>query len=1071
MSSIDSYLSGIQKEYAHGNATEHTYRLSLKTLIESFDSEITAINEPQRRTFGAPDYVIRRRDIPLGYIEAKDIGRLEKASKREKEQKKRYLEALANLVYTDYMEFHWYVRGELVQTVKIAEASNGKIKILGDNYERFENLIKKFLEKQVETVASSKELAKRMASTTRLIRQTIGSALKDNSNRSEDSLYGQLKSFQETLLPNLTPDGFADLYSQTIAYGLFTARCYYNTKPFKRKKASYAIPKTNPFLRQIFDRIGGINLDERIVWAVDDLAELLNRTDMSAILQDFGKRTRREDPVVHFYETFLAEYDQKLREKRGVYYTPEPVVSYIVRSVDKVLKEEFSLLKGLADSSKLENGAHKALILDPAAGTGTFLYNVIKHIAKSYEKNRGMWDGYVIAHLLPRIFGFELLVAPYAVAHLKLGLLLKETGYKLEKEERLQVYLNNTLDFASLKENADAFSAFINEEASKGREIQQDKPVMVILGNPPYAGNSANKGKWINGLLRGSDSFTEKPTENYFEVDGKPLGERNPKMLNDDYVKFIRFSQWRIDQTGYGVLAFITNHGYLDNPTFRGMRQSLMKSFDKIYLLDLHGNAKREEKVPDGSKDENVFDIQQGVAIGVFIKKKSSADDQKRSKIYHKHLYGVREIRTKNVNGEMELTGGKYKYLNENDISTTNWTEIKPNKPFYLFIPQDETFREEYEKSWKIKDIMPMNSVGIATARDSLTIQHSEKDIWNIVNDFVALSPEEAREKYNLRKDVRDWKVHLAQEDLRESGLVKAKVVAISYRPFDKRFSYYTGRSRGFHCMPRSDVMQYLLSNKHLALCSLRRPRNELLGNFYVTNEITDKCIISSLDNAQVFPLYLYLTEKKTLIDEGIESGKPNFSDKFIEEFSEKLRLDFVSNPEGEKQITENQFTPEDIFYYAYALFHSPTYRLRYAEFLKIDFPRLPLTSNQKLFRELAKYGEKLVELHLLEKDIETEVTFPEKGANKVDFDLKYKDERVYINKEQYFANVPEDAWNFYIGGYQVLHKWLKDRKGRKLSFDDLEHYSKVVSALLQTIELMSLIDEAIKNKGGFPIS
>ena len=1074
MNQIDSYLSDIRKEYSHGNATEHTYRPSLKTLIESFDSGITAINEPQRRTFGAPDYVIRRRNIPLGYIEAKDIGRLGKFTKTEKEQKKRYLEALDNLIYTDYVEFHWYVRGELVQAVKIAKAANGKISPLKGDYENFENLIKRFLAKQIETVASAKELAKRMASTTRLIRQTIGSALKDNSNRSEDSLYGQLKSFQETLLPNLAPDGFADLYSQTIAYGLFTARCYDNKKPFTREKASYAIPKTNPFLRQIFDRIGGINLDERIVWAVDDLAELLNRTDMSAILQDFGKRTRREDPVVHFYETFLAAYDQKLREKRGVYYTPEPVVSYIVRSVDKVLKEEFRLLKGLADSSKLEDGTHKTLILDPAAGTGTFLYNVIKHIAKSYEDNEGMWDGYVSAHLLPRIFGFELLVAPYAVAHLKLGLLLKETGCDLEKEERLQVYLNNTLDFARLKENPGAFSAFINEEASKGREIQQDKPVMAILGNPPYAGHSANTGKWINGLLRGSDSFTEKPTENYFKVDGKPLGERNPKMLNDDYVKFIRFAQWRIDQTGYGVLAFITNHGYLDNPTFRGMRQSLMKSFDKVYLLDLHGNAKKKEKSPDGSKDENVFDIQQGVAIGIFIKKKSSeglnsALSAGNCKVSHKHLYGVREIWTKNVNGENELTGGKYKYLNENDISTTNWTEIKPSKPFYLFIPQDETFREEYEKGWKINDVFQTNGVGITTARDKVVVGFEPNKLLERAKFFRDSKLSDAETCKNLNIPLKKgWNYSDARKEIKEEKDITLFIQSFAYRPFDNRKIFYHD---SLVWRTVRDVMENFFDNNNLALCSLRRPRNKLLGNFYVTNEITDKCIISSLDNAQVFPLYLYPTGKKTLVDEEIEGRKPNFSEKFVAEFSEKLQLEFVSNPEDEEQIAKNQFTPEDIFYYAYAVFHSPTYRLRYAEFLKIDFPRLPLTSNQKLFRELAKHGQKLVELHLLKKEIETDVTFPEKGTNKVDFAPKYKDEKVYINKEQYFANVPKEAWNFHIGGYQVLHKWLKDRKGRELSFDELEHYSKVVSALLQTIELMSFVDEAIKKEGGFPIS
>ncbi len=1072
MNSIDSYLSEIQKAYSHGNATEHTYRPFLQTLIESFDKEITAINEPKRRTFGATDFVIRKRDIPLGYIEAKDIGKnLDRLNKTEKAQMKRYLDALSNIIYTDHLEFRWFVRGELVQTIKIAELENGKITSLADNYENLSNLFREFLTKELDTVGSAKELAKRMASITRLIRQTIEKALEDDSDRSEDSLFGQFKSFQKTLLPNLEQDEFADLYSQTIAYGLFTARCYDNNKPFTRKKASYAIPKTNPFLRQIFDRIGGINLDERIVWAVDDLAELLNRTDIAAILQDFGKRTRQEDPVVHFYETFLAEYDQKLRETRGVYYTPEPVVSYIVRSVDKVLQNDFGLSKGLADSSKLEDGTHKVLILDPATGTGTFLYNVIKHIAKRFENNKGMWDGYVSENLLPRIFGFELLVAPYAVAHLKLGLLLEETGYNLDKDERLQIYLNNTLDFATLREESDAFSAFINEEASKGREIQQDKPVMAILGNPPYSGHSSNTGDWINKLLRGSDSFNEQPTENYFEVDGKPLGERNPKWLNDDYVKFIRFSQWRIDQTGYGVLGFVTNHGYLDNPTFRGMRQSLMKSFDEIYLLDLHGNSKKKEKSPDGSKDENVFDIQQGVSIGIFIKKKSKSKDQKsKVKIFHKHLYGVREIYTKNVNDKKELTGGKYKYLAENDISTTEWTEIKPNKPFYLFIPQDETLRKEYDDYWKITDAIPINVLGFQTHRDYFAIDFEKKVIEERIADLkeTNLSDTEIIKKYGVKENSK-WQMANVRKEIRKIGDYKSLIIKCAYRPFDNRFTFY---DRSINDRTRTEIVNHIVNKDNLSL-GLGRQGIAVGEDIWHLVSISTQPVDANIfrrGGINLFPLYLYPTEKKTLFDEEIEDRKPNFSDDFISEFSGKLKLEFVSNPENEKQITAKQFTPENIFYYAYAVFHSPTYRSRYAEFLKIDFPRLPLTSNVELFRELTTHGKRLVELHLLEKDIETDVTFPVKGSNEVEFSPKYTDKKVYINKEQYFENVPENAWNFHIGGYQVLHKWLKDRKDRELSFDDLEHYSKVVSALMQTIELMQNIDESIEENGGFPI-
>ncbi len=1028
MNNFHSYLEEIEKAFQSKLATEHSYRHALINLIESFRKDIQAINEPKRRTFGAPDYIIRKREIPLGYIEAKDIGKdLDKLDRREKEQLKKYTDSLNNLIYTNYLDFRWYVRGEVVATITLADFDAlGNLHPKEAAETQLTNLINEFLTKEIPTVATPKELAQRMASTTKLIRQTIEKALEDKETAKDTALYEQFESFQKTLLPNLKQDEFADLYSQTIAYGLFTARCFDTQPPFTRKEAAYLIPKTNPFLKQTFDRIGGINLDERIVWAVDDLAELLNRTDISAILQDFGKRTRQEDPVVHFYETFLAEYDPKLRETRGVYYTPEPVVSYIVRSVDKILQNDFGMPKGLADSSKLEDGTHRVLILDPATGTGTFLYNVIKNIAKRYENNKGMWDGYVSQHLLPRLFGFELLVAPYAVAHLKLGLLLEETGYKFDTDERLRIYLNNTLDFARLAETSSAFSAFINSEAKAGREIQQDKPVMVILGNPPYSGHSANTGKWINDLLRGADSLNDKPTNNYFMVDGKPLGERNPKWLNDDYVKFIRFSQWRIDETGYGILAFVTNHGYLDNPTFRGMRQSLMKSFDEIYIVDLHGNSKKKEKSPDGSKDENVFDIQQGVAIGIFIKKQKGANPTESIepvKVFHKHLYGVRESWTENVNSEKERTGGKYHWLLQNDKSTTEWNEIQPTKPYYLFIPQDETLSEEYNSGWKITNAILENNMGITTGDD---------------NRFVKFSKDEFDEN-----------------DLKE-------VQKVSYRIFDERFLYYKPE---ILARSRVEFMQNLNNKQNVALCVLRRPRNELVGNFFVTKKITDKCVISSLDNAQVFPLYIYPTEAEQKMTTA--ERLPNFSDEFIKDFSAKLNLEFLSDGKGDLIKT---FAPEDIFNYAYAVFHSPTYRARYAEFLKIDFPRLPLTSNVKLFRELVALGSRLVELHLLEKDIETDVTFPIKGTDEVE-KVEYKDEKVYISNTQYFGNIPEDVWNFHIGGYQVLHKWLKDRKGRTLSYDDKEHYEKVVSALSQTIELMQKIDETIDDHGGFPIN
>lgn len=613
MTSIEKYLKQVTSTLAVGNSTEHTHRPALKDLMESLESGIVATNEPKRIECGAPDYIITKGHTPVGYIEAKDVGKsLDEAESTD--QIRRYRDSLSNLVLTNYLEFRWYVSGEHRITVRLANLlKENKVARLPNGEKLTAELLDLFLHEQSPIITRPKELAERMAHIARLIRDTIEKALSDEGEIG--TLHQQMEGFRKTLLHELTGTQFADMYAQTICYGLFAARC--NTdegQNFTRMHAAYDLPKTNPFLRKMFSHIAGPDLDSRITWAVDDVANLLAHADMESILADFGKRTKRTDPVVHFYETFLAEYDPKMREARGVYYTPEPVVSYIVRSVDHILKTDFDLPGGLADASKIQvNSArgirevHKVQILDPAVGTGTFLHDVIDHIHDSFAGNKGMWSGYVRDHLLPRVYGFELLMAPYAVTHMKLGLQLAETGYDFQSDERLRVYLTNTLDEAVSLTGDDPFSTWLMDEANSANSVKKDAPIMVVLGNPPYSANSGNKGDWILNQIR----------DNYYPRDD--IKEHNPKLLLDDYVKFIRFAQWRIEQTGYGILAYICNHGYLDNPTFRGMRRSLMNTFDDLYLLDLHGNSKKKERSPDGSDDKNVFDIQQGVAIGIFV--------------------------------------------------------------------------------------------------------------------------------------------------------------------------------------------------------------------------------------------------------------------------------------------------------------------------------------------------------------------------------------------------------------------------------------------------------------------
>jgi predicted helicase len=699
-----------------------------------------------------------------------------------------------------------------------------------------------------------------------------------------------------------------------------------------------------------------------------------------------------------------------------------------------------------------------------------------------------MWTGYVKNHLLPRLFGFELLMAPYAVAHFKLSMQLagrdlppemaEKWAYIPEEGERLGVYLTDALEEAHEMTGLPLFTQWVSDETIAANKVKRHLPVLVVMGNPPYSYESENNGEWISSLIR-----------DYYEVDGKPLGERNPKGLQDDYVKFIRFAQWRVEQSGSGIVAFISNNGYLDNPTFRGMRQSLMKTFDEIYILDLHGNSKKKEVSPDGSKDENVFDIQQGVSIGVFVKKTQEIDN---AKIYHADLWGRR--------------ANKYETLLEDEIKTTNWNRLDPKSQFYLFTPQDKNLLEEYNHCNSINSVFDLNSVGIATSRDKLTIHFSANNALNVVEKFVSMSPEQARAEFNLGKDTRDWKVHLAQEDLKKNETSIDFVKRILYRPFDFRYTYYTGVTRGFISMPRYKLIRHMLhSNMGLFVGRQGQAIGGDEWNLIFCGNVMEDYNLYRRGNNACFPLYIYPDAdergQKSLFDtpvwqadEANDGRVPNLDPAFVAEISEKLGLVFQPNQTG---FDEKFFTPEDIFHYIYAIFHSPTYRIRYAEFLKIDFPRVPLTSDVDLFRTLCELGKELVGLHLLESpEVSQHITrYPVAGDNLVEKGYpKYhphpnlppqgegiKDSppsggdvrrtegggRVQINKIQYFEGISPEVWEFHVGGYQVLDKWLKDRRGRQLSYDDLTHYQNIVVSLEKTIQLMKEIDQTIPE---FPI-
>ncbi len=923
-----------------------------------------------------------------------------------------------------------------------------------------------------EAAKTAGELASSLAEAARRIEQAIKTVFAAES--SDGYLHKLLKSFQRELLPTLqlTSDNqkdysFADIYAQTVAYGLFTARVFSYVRDkkeeriketdFNRQDAWKQLPETNPFLRRLFEDVSQqtpLELGDELIGAISDIFGILRAAKMDAILSDFQMKMNREDIVIRFYEDFLAAYKPQMRERRGVYYTPEPVVSYMVRSVDHILKTNFGLTDGLADATKVKvkksdgNGkteTHKVLITDVATGTGTFLYSVIEHIYNSLNfdssNDSEKWSNYVSQHLLPRLLGFELLMAPYAVAHMKLGLQLAELGYKFDTAERLRVYLTNTLQEAFQIPPADNFDNWIRDEADAANQIKQEAPVMVVMGNPPYSGHSANNGTWISNLLKGKDTITNQKTSSYFEVDGKPLGEKNPKWLNDDYVKFIRFSQWRIEQTGYGVLAFITNHGYLDNPTFRGMRQSLIETFDDIYILDLHGNSKKKEKCPDASKDENIFDIQQGVVISIFVKRQNGKKQP--ANVYHADLYGLRDR--------------KYQWLKENDLTTTGWTELKPQSKFYLFVPQNTDLLDEYEQSWKITDIMPLNGVGMTTARDHIVIDFEKTQILERAQIFRDSKDSDKELCNHLKIPMKKgWNISKARQMLRAEENLRKHIKPIIYRPFDNRFIFYHD-SLVWRTVKK--VMRHMLTGENLGLYLCRQISTSEWAHILATNLITDDCYVSNKTRERGYTLPLYLYPNPNNPKELEESVRPNLSSEFLKDITSKLGY----TP-----------TPEAIFYYIYAIFHSPTYRTRYAEFLKRDFPRVPLTSSDELFKQLSTYGEELVVLHLMKSSkLDNLITqFLENGGGKEvaigTAKKAYANNKVTINKKgDGFTGVPEEVWNFHVGGYQVCHKWLKDRKNRTLSQEDIQHYQRIVVALQETIKLMNKIDQAIPE---FPI-
>lgn len=1067
---IATYLAKLEQRYQSGQAREHAYRTDLETLIRSLEPNVSVTNEPSNVTdAGNVDFVISRQDsdnnlINIGFIEAKDIGK-DLNSKQYDEQFTRYRNALDNLIITDYLWFRFYRDGKLTYEVHLGEVKDGNIVALTKNFQYFKNLLAEFCAYFGQKIKSSETLATLMAGRAKLLQDVLARALTSDENdtqdrkqqRADSKLRQQYRSFKKALIHDLTPASFADIYAQTLAYGMFAARLHDDDlRTFDRQEAAAKIPKSNPFLRKLFQDIAGYEIDPRLAQPVDNLADIFRLTDVRALLADFSKRQADFDPIIHFYETFLAMYNPALRKSRGVWYTPAPVVTFMVRAVHDILKREFGLPLGLADSSKTtiyvdgqqadgrtKNGrkkiskeVHRLQILDPATGTGTFLAEVIRQVhAQVTQVAAGGWQQYVPNDLIPRLNGFELLMAPYAMAHLKLDIVLRETGYEpTDDEERFRVFLTNSLEEFH-PETGTLYATWLSEEAQEADYIKRDTPVMVVLGNPPYSGESSNKSAWMMGLM---EDYKKEPGGEM------KLAERNPKWINDDYVKFLRYGQYFIERSGEGVLAFINPHGFLDNPTFRGMRWHLLKTYDAIYTLDLHGNTKKKETAPDGSKDENVFDIQQGVSINLFVKTGKKKPDQL-AKVFHYDLYGDREA--------------KYAFLSANTLQSVPYQQLRMLEPDYFFTSKDFSLIDEYNTGLSVPELFNVSSVGIVTSRDGLVISDSKTQLAKNIEAFFALETWQVTQKLKVRENER-WKIAAVK---REAQHFKPEAIQqITYRPFDTRYIYYEDN---FIERNRQDVMHHMQVGSNVGLVAKRGFSEERAMPAFITQTPIDFRSWSrpGMQGGDfLFPLYLYpdTDQPQTL---GSSERQPNLNPAILRQISEGLGLRFTP----EKEDEEGTFAPIDLLDYIYAVLHSPTYRDTYKEFLKIDFPRVPYPQPDT-FWQLVSLGSRLRKVHLLETSLTPITQFEGTGDNVITRSINKKDwtmtsdshGSIAINDQQQFTNVPKIAWEFYIGGYQPAQKWLKDRKKRQLDLNDIMHYHNIIAALVETHAIMQEIDQ-----------
>lgn len=1047
--------------------TEHTDRAALERLLQDLAERlcrgrglpILVQHEPRRVAGkGAPDFKVTRAGAILGYVENKQIGEnLDQVLKSD--QIAKYKSLSGNILLTDYLHWIWLKDGRVQARESLCfphDLENPRFKPDPERVRVVAGLIEGFFSQAPVGLNQAKPLAEALAVRAHLLRDHLAEELiRQERDHREGRLFGLFEVFRNHVFKELTTAEFADAFAQMLGYGLFLARLNANAEPVTLANAREYVPGSFRLIRELVEFLTELDRPEyaAIRWVVEEILSIVNGLDLSAINRDLSFNNRKaigqkvkgedeeehrlfeRDPFVYFYEDFLAKYDAKLRKARGVYYTPPPIVNFIVRAVDDILKDMFGIPDGLADHKRVT-------VLDFACGTGTFLLEVLERI---FENIGGAASGKASAvvreHILKNVFGFEYLIAPYTIAHLKLSQFLKDKEHALREQERLQVFLTNTLEPIVPQKNF--LLPALSDEAEKAQAVK-DRPILAIVGNPPYSGHSKNKGAWITAAIDGYKFVVEKDAQG--REHRRPLGEKNPKWLNDDYVKFIRFAQLKMDAVDEGIVGIITNHSWLDNPTFRGMRQSLLRSFDRIYVIDLHGNAKKKERAPDGSDDQNVFDIEQGVAISLFVKKKGLSKG-----VWRADWWGSRI--------------GKYQAAAQEEMRTVAWEPIQPSGSFLTFTASDDEKRAEYESGWPVTEILPVNVLGFQTHRDGFAIAFDREEIVARVKAFLdpSRSDQDLERHYGLSSN-RDWSVAKGRQLLKTDPNWASRIMQSAYRPFDTRWCLL---GYDFMDYPRREFLDHVAGRDNVLLCVGR-------AGGAIPERPWELVTVASMPvdangfrrgGISCFPLYLYPPQE----------GSRRRTDLFGEDdlFAGRERIENIA-PRFRKWLDDKyayRFTAEEVFGFIYAVLHAPAYRRAYEEFLRIDFPRIAFPEKGEHFQALSALGWDLAQKHLL-KDVPRLGLgrFTGRGNDTVETSRYVPAEQaVHINGTQFFAPIPEEVWNFHIGGFQVLDKYLKSRKGRVLSLDEIANVESVTNILAFTVSRMAEIDEVFRH--AFPTS